>query len=282
MSDFLQEMIVSSQRRADAARRADAERVGGRLARPAAPGPCGRLRAALAAPGDRARDAGQPAPLAVIAEVKRRSPSKGDIAPGLDAVTQARAYAAAGADAVSVLTEPDRFGGSLDDLRAVAAAVDVPVLRKDFIIDPYQVWEAADAGAAGVLLIAAALPSGSLSILLGECHDCGLDALVEVHDADDVERAYAVGAGLMGVNNRDLRTLDVDLDVTEAIGPLIGACVLLVSESGISSPGEARRVRRAGARAVLVGEALVCTPREHLAAAIAGLRALPGQEGSAE
>jgi indole-3-glycerol phosphate synthase len=130
--------------------------------------------------------------------------------------------------------------------------------------------------AAGVLLIAAALPAGALSTLLGECHDCGLDGLVEVHDADDVERAYSVGAGLMGVNNRDLRTLDVDLDVTESIGPLIGQCVLLVSESGIGSPGDARRVRAAGARAVLVGEALVCTPHEHLADAIAGLRSPPG------
>jgi indole-3-glycerol phosphate synthase len=269
MTDFLQEMIVSSQRRADEARRST------RLARPASPGPVGRLRAALAAPGDAARAASLPAPLAVIAEIKRRSPSKGDIAPELDAAAQARAYAAAGADAISVLTEPDRFGGSLEDLRAVAAAVALPVLRKDFIVDRYQIWEAADAGAAGVLLIAAALPSGSLSTLLGECHDCGLDALVEVHDADDVERAYSVGASLMGVNNRDLRTLDVDLDVTEAVGPLIGQCVLLVSESGIGSPGAARRVRRAGARAVLVGEALVCTPHEHLADAIAGLRALP-------
>lgn len=275
MSDFLQEMIFSSQRRADEARRSAP------LSRPSSPGAFGRLRAALAAPGDAARAAGRPEPLAVIAEVKRRSPSKGDIAPGLDAVAQARAYAAAGAEAISVLTEPDRFGGSLEDLRAVAAAVDVPVLRKDFIVDRYQVWETADAGAAGVLLIAAALPSGSLSTLMGECHDCGLDALVEVHDADDVERAYSVGAGLMGVNNRDLRTLDVDLDVTEAIGPLIGQCVLLVSESGISSPGDARRVRRAGAQAVLVGEALVCTPHERLADAIAGLRALPATQGGA-
>jgi indole-3-glycerol phosphate synthase len=268
--DFLFEMISSSAQRAEAARK---ERP---LLPPADPLPARRFRDALAGPAERAREAMQPEPLALIAEVKRRSPSKGDIAPELDAAAQARAYAAAGADAISVLTEADRFGGTLEDLRAVAAAVDVPVLRKDFIVDRYQIWEAADAGAAGVLLVAAALPAGALSTLLGECHDCGLDGLVEVHDADDVERAYSVGAGLMGVNNRDLRTLDVDLDVTESIGPLIGQCVLLVSESGIGSPGAARRVRAAGARAVLVGEALVCTPHEHLAAAIAGLRALPG------
>ena len=266
MSDFLMEMIVSSARRAEAAR----ERTP--LVRPQTAGPHGRLRAALAAPGAAPRDAGEPASLAVIAEIKRRSPSKGDIAPDLDAVKQARAYEAAGAEAISVLTEPDRFGGSLDDLRAVAAAVDVPVLRKDFIIDPYQVWEAADAGAAAVLLIAAALPSGSLGALLDECHDCGLDALVEIHDADDLERAYAVGASMMGVNNRDLHTLEVDLAVSEYLGALIGACVLFVSESGIGAPRDARRVRAAGAQAILVGEALLATPHAHLAAAIAALR----------
>jgi len=266
VNDFLMEMIVSSARRAEAAR----ERTP--LARPQSAGPHGRLRAALAAPGAAAREAGKPAPLAVIAEIKRRSPSKGDIAPDLDAVEQARAYEAAGAEAISVLTEPDRFGGSLDDLRAVAAAVDLPVLRKDFIIDPYQVWETADAGAAAVLLIAAALPSGALGALLDECHDCGLDALVEIHDADDLERACSVGATMMGVNNRDLHTLEVDLAVSEALGALIERCVLFVSESGIGAPSDARRVRAAGAQAILVGEALVATPHAHLAAAIAALR----------
>jgi indole-3-glycerol phosphate synthase len=181
-------MIVSSARRAQEARECTP------LARPESPGAHGRLRAALAAPGAAARKAGEAAPLAVIAEIKRRSPSKGDIAPDLDPVTQARAYEAAGAEAISVLTEPDFYGGSMSDLRAVAAAVQLPVLRKDFVIDSYQVREAADAGAAAVLLIAAALPSGSLGALLDECHDCGLDALVEVHDADDLERAYSVGA----------------------------------------------------------------------------------------
>ncbi len=275
MNDFLMERIVGSARRAQAAR----ERTP--LARPQTAGPHGRLRAALAAPGDAAREAGSPAPLAVIAEIKRRSPSKGEIAPSLDAVLQARAYEAAGAEAISVLTEPDRFGGSLDDLRAVAAAVDLPVLRKDFIVDPCQVWEAADAGAAAVLLIAAALPAGSLGALLDECHDCGLDALVEVHDAVDLERAYSVGASMMGVNNRDLRTLDVDLSVTEELGALIGSCVLFVSESGIGAPRDARRVRAAGAQAILVGEALLGTPHEHLAAAMASLRGVDAPGGDA-
>jgi indole-3-glycerol phosphate synthase len=266
MTDFLMEMIMSSSRRADAAREHTP------LTRPQTPGRHGRLRAALAAPAAAAREAGKPLPLAVIAEIKRRSPSKGDIAPDLDAVKQALAYEAAGAEAISVLTEPDRFGGSLDDLRAVTAAVSIPVLRKDFIIDPYQVWEAADAGAAAVLLIAAALPSGSLGALLDECHDCGLDALIEIHDAEDLERSYSVGASMMGVNNRDLHTLEVDLAVSEYLGALIGACVLFISESGIGTPGDARRVRAAGAQAILVGETLVGTPHDHLAATIASLR----------
>jgi indole-3-glycerol phosphate synthase len=268
VTDFLMEMIMSSARRAEAARSSRP------LTRPESPGRHGRLRAALAAPGVAAREAGKPAPLALIAEIKRRSPSKGDLAPDLDAVLQARAYEAAGAEAISVLTEPDRFGGSMEDLRAVTAAVQIPVLRKDFIVDPYQVWEAADAGAAAVLLIAAMLPAKSLGTLLDECHDCGLDALVEIHDADDLERAYSVGASMMGVNNRDLHTLDVDLSVTEYLGALIGSCVLFISESGIGTPGDARRVRTAGAQAILVGETLVGTPHEHLAVTIAGLRGL--------
>lgn len=270
--DFLLEMIQSSARRAEKARE---ERP---LLPPADPLPARRFRDALAGPAEAAHAALRPEPLAVIAEVKRRSPSKGDIAPGLDAVAQALAYEAAGADAVSVLTEPSRFGGSLDDLRAVAAAVRLPVLRKDFIVDPYQIWEAADAGAAAVLLIAAALPAGSLRQLLNECHECGLDALVEIHDAVDLERAYAVGASIIGVNNRDLRTLDVDLAVSEELGALMGHCVIMVSESGIHSPGDAARVRAAGAQAVLVGEALVNTPHGRLADAVAALRSAgPGQ-----
>jgi indole-3-glycerol phosphate synthase len=275
VNDFLMEMIVSSARRVEAAR----ERTP--LARPETAGLHGRLLAALAAPAAAAHETGGPAPLALIAEIKRRSPSKGDLAPDLDPVERAQAYEAAGAEAISVLTEPDRFGGSLDDLRAVVAAVHVPVLRKDFIIDPYQIWEAADAGAAAVLLIAAALPSGSLGALLDECHDCGLDALVEVHDADDLERAYSVGATMMGVNNRDLRTLEVDLSVSEDLGALIGACVLFISESGIGAPSDARRVRAAGAQAILVGEALVGTPRGHLAATVASLRGVDSPAGGA-
>lgn len=264
--DFLAAMVTGSRARAAAAR----ERTV--LVPPAHPGAPGRLRVALERPAAAAADPGAAPTLALIAEVKRRSPSKGDIAPGLDAVAQARAYAAAGADAVSVLTEPERFGGSLDDLRAVAAAVDLPVLRKDFIVDACQVWEAADAGAAAVLLIAAALPGGALRRLVDECRRCGLDALVEVHDRDDLRCAEAAGATLVGVNNRDLRTLAVDVATTELLVPSMPAGMLPVSESGITGATEARRAAAAGARAVLVGETLVRTTAAELPGLVAALK----------
>lgn len=263
MNDFLAAMVAASRERVAQARR---ERPLG----PPPDAPAGRLRAALAGPAG-VSAAGPPARLALIAEVKRRSPSKGDIAPGLNAVTQARAYEAAGADAISVLTEPSRFGGSLDDLRAVAPAVSLPVLRKDFLVDAYQIWEAAAAGAAAVLLIVGALDDETLSALLAEARRCGLDALVEVHDEAELARALAAGATIVGVNNRNLRTLTVDLATTERLAPLVPANVLLVSESGITGAAEAQRVAAAGARAILVGEALV---RAGLAALPARVRAL--------
>ncbi len=207
--DFLARMVAAARERVAQARAARPLRRPARAAHP------GRLRAALEHP----RAGG----LAVIAEVKRASPSRGALAPGLDAAAQARAYEQAGADAVSVLTEPTRFAGSLADLEAVARSVAVPVLRKDFIVDPYQVWEAAAAGAAAVLLIVAALDGDELAALLGECAATGLDALVEVHDEDDLLRAELAGARLVGINNRDLRTLAVDLATTERLAPLASA-----------------------------------------------------------
>jgi indole-3-glycerol phosphate synthase len=261
---FLAEMIAGSRRRVAAAR------VGGRLRRPEHTREPGRLRDALAPPY---WPTGAPSPqLAVIAEVKRRSPSKGDIAPELDAVSQARAYEAAGADAVSVLTEPTRFGGSLDDLRAVCQAVEIPVLRKDFLVDKGQIWEAAEAGAAAVLLIVAILSDDRLHELLDEALDCGLDPLVEVHDLDEVRRASRAGSTLVGINNRDLVTLEVDLATTEHLAPALGRCMLPVSESGIATPADACRAALSGARALLVGETLVRTPREKLPALIASLK----------
>jgi indole-3-glycerol phosphate synthase len=264
---FLAEMTAAARSRVAAAERQD-----GPLARPLRPGKRGRLRAALEHP--RRLPGGGPAapPLALIAEVKRRSPSKGAIAPDLDAVATARAYEAAGADAISVLTEPTRFGGSMGDLRAVAAAVGLPVLRKDFIVDERQIREAANAGAAAVLLIVAVLPDDRLGDLLAECVGCGLDALVEAHDIADLRRACTAGATLVGVNNRDLASLEVDIATSEKLVPAMGARTFPVSESGISGAAEARRVAAAGARAILVGEALVRTSPDELAAAVAALK----------
>jgi indole-3-glycerol phosphate synthase len=266
---FLDAMVAAARARVAAARE------GTPLERPSRPGPPGRLREALRRAGDTRETRGGaqgPPELALIAEVKRRSPSKGDIAPGLDAVARARAYESAGADAISVLTEPDRFGGSLDDLRAVAAAVALPVLRKDFIVDACQVREAAGAGAAAVLLIVAALSDDDLALLLEECAACGLDALVEVHDLADLSRARTAGAVLVGVNNRDLTTLKVDLATTERLVPAIGPTAFPVSESGIAGPADASRVAAAGARGLLVGEALVRTPAAQLQTVVAALK----------
>jgi indole-3-glycerol phosphate synthase len=261
---FLAEMVAGSRRRAASARSA------GRLVRPKQVGDPGRLREALTRPSG---IPGAPSPqLAVIAEVKRRSPSKGDIAPDLDAVAQARAYEAAGADAISVLTEPTYFGGSLDDLRKVAAAVDLPVLRKDFIVDRGQIWEAAEAGAAAILLIVAILDDDRLHDLLIESLDCGLDPLVEVHDLNETRRACKAGCTLVGINNRDLVTMEVDIETTEYLAPALGPCMFPVSESGISTPADACRAALAGARALLVGETLVRTPPEGLAAVIGRLK----------
>jgi len=266
MSDFLEEMVAASRARAEAAQ---ASRP---LRRPAPASPAHRLEGALRAPRTAATGPGDGARLALIAEVKRRSPSKGDIAPDLDAVTQARAYEKAGADAISVLTEPTHFGGSLDDLRAVTAAVSLPVLRKDFLVGAYQVWEAADAGAAAVLLIVAALDDEQLTALLDECSACGLDALVEVHDEHDLARALAAGARLIGVNNRSLRTLSVDLAVTERLAALVPPDAVLVSESGIGTAADARRAAEAGASALLVGEALVRAGIDRLPERVRALR----------
>ena len=196
-------------------------------------------------------------PCRVIAEVKRASPSAGAIRAGLDAVAQARAYAAAGAAAITLLTDGPGFGGSLADLAAVRAAVDAPLLRKDFVVDAYQLLEARVHGADAALLIVAALDAPTLGALLAECGTLGLAALVEVHDAAEVDVALRAGARIVGVNNRNLKTFVVDLAVSEAILPALPAGVRGVAESGVRTPDDARRLRRAGAANLLVGEALV-------------------------
>ncbi len=196
-------------------------------------------------------------PVRVVAEVKRASPSAGAIRAGLDAPAQARAYASAGAAAISVLTDGPGFGGSLADLAAVRAAVDVPLLRKDFVLDRYQLLEARAHGADAALLIVAALDPATLARLVEACGELGLAALVEVHDAAEVDVALAAGARIVGVNNRNLRTFAVDLAVSEALLPALPADVRGVAESGVRTPDDARRLRRAGASNLLVGEALV-------------------------
>ncbi len=195
--------------------------------------------------------------LSVIAEVKRRSPSKGDLAAIPDPAALARAYAAGGADAISVLTEERRFGGSLEDLRTVREAVDTPLLRKDFVVTGYQLLEARAAGADLVLLIVAALDDALLKDLHDQARELGLTVLTEVHDEAEVERALSVGATLVGVNARDLRTLEVDPGTFGRLAVRLPADVVKVAESGIAGPEDAARYADEGADVVLVGEALV-------------------------
>lgn len=195
--------------------------------------------------------------ISVIAEVKRKSPSKGDLADIPDPTTLASAYARGGAAAISVLTEERRFNGSLADLRAVRGAVDTPVLRKDFIVTPYQLHEARAAGADLALLIVAALDQATLEQLYAEARGLGLTVLVEVHDAEEIRRAVDLGAELIGINARNLKTLEVDPDTFGRLAPLVPEDRVLVAESGISGPEDVARYAAEGARVVLVGEALV-------------------------
>ena len=198
-----------------------------------------------------------PAPR-VVAELKRRSPSKGLIRSDFDAIGCAKAYAEAGAAAISVLTDRAYFGGELALLEAVRAAVPVPLLRKDFVLDPYQVDEARAHGADAVLLIVRALAPEALRALRERAVGLGLDVLVEVHDEAEVQVALEAGADLVGVNNRDLATFQTDLAVTERLAPRLAAAgVVVVGESGIFTREDVRRLEAAGAHAVLVGEALM-------------------------
>lgn len=226
----------------------------------AAPSPRDALAALTARPG-----------MHVIAEVKRSSPSKGALAAIADPAALAADYAAGGASVISVLTEQRRFGGSLADLDAVRAKVDIPVLRKDFVVDPYQVWEARAHGADLVLLIVAALPQEVLQALLERVESLGMHALVEVHDEDELSRAVDAGARIVGVNNRDLRTLEVDRDTFARLAPGIPAGRVAVAESGIRGPLDVMAAAEAGAGAVLVGEALVTgsSPRDAVAELVA-------------
>ena len=212
----------------------------------------GRLRAA--------------APMALIAEIKRASPSKGDIAPGMDAAEQGLAYAKAGAAGISVLTEPTWFKGPLEDMLAVRDALDglggtrPAVVRKDFVIDEYQVIEARAHGADAVLLIVACLDDDALGRLQSATEALGMEALVEVNSASEMERALAIGATIIGVNNRDLRSFHVDLATTDRLAGMVPNGTLLAALSGIHNRADVERFAAAGAEAVLVGEALMLTP----------------------
>jgi indole-3-glycerol phosphate synthase len=195
-----------------------------------------------------------------IAEVKRRSPSAGWIREGAEAPEIARLYEGAGAAALSVLTDGPFFGGSLADLTAARGAVRLPVLRKDFIVDPYQIVEARAAGADAILLIVAALGDADLAALLAEARRVGLDALVETHDASEIDRALAVGATVIGVNHRDLATFKMDMTLAARLRPRVPSDCVVVAESGIRTAEDVRRMRSAGVDAILVGENLMRAP----------------------
>ena len=250
MSDKLSEIMAWK-------RREIASRV-----RPVSEAELERLHASLPAPPSFAQALRRPdGRLAVIAEIKRRSPSAGEIKMGIDAPEQARRYRDAGADVLSILTDEKYFGGTLDDLRAVARTGDrgtnPPCLRKDFMVHPIQVLEAREAGASAILIIVRGLDDEDIRILHGAAQAAGLDALFEIHEESELERAVRHGAKIIGVNNRDLAVFRTDLGLSERLIPLFPPDVIAVSESGIVTGADAGRVRAAGAHAILVGEALM-------------------------
>lgn len=207
-----------------------------------------------------ARALRRPDQIACIAEFKRRSPSAGWIAEAADPAATARAYATGGAQALSILTDGPFFGGGLDDLGAARAACELPVLRKDFIVDRYQIVEARAAGADAILLIVAALSAPEITALLAAARQVGVEALVEAHDADEVRRAVAAGAAIIGINNRDLRTFTVDRDLACRLRAQVPADRIVVAESGIRDAADVARLRGAGLDAMLVGETLMRAP----------------------
>ncbi len=219
-----------------------------------------------------------PGEVRVIAEVKKASPSAGVIRADFDPVAIARTYERHGAACISVLTDAPYFQGSLDYLRAVRQAVGCPLLRKDFVLDRYQLLEARLAGADAALLIAEILPSDKLAELHREAVALGLDVLVELHDADQLPRVLACGATLVGINNRDLRTFETRLEHTLDLTPHIPAGITVVSESGIRAHDDVRRLAGAGVQAVLVGESLMRSP--DIGSALDALRGVAAPAGS--
>jgi indole-3-glycerol phosphate synthase len=248
-ADLLETIVAATRRSVDV--RQAAEPLAALAERAAAmPKRTGRFQAALANAHE----------VNIIAECKRRSPSKGVLREDYDPVAIATGYAAAGAAAISVLTEPTFFDGSLDHLRAVRAAVDVPLLRKDFIVSEYQLLEARAAGADAVLLIVAALRPAELKVLHDHARRHGLDVLVEAHDATELAIAIDAGARIIGINNRSLRTLTIDVQASETLIAQIPADVIAVSESGLKTAADIMRLKALGYRAFLIGEGLMVAP----------------------
>ncbi len=251
---ILDELVARSRERVAVAKLLEPESALREQIAHAAPATGPSFADALRAPG-----------ISLIAEIKRASPSRGTLNARLDPGEQALRYAAAGADAISVLTEPTRFDGSLEDLRAVhaalaAAGMSRPLLRKDFIVDEYQLLEARLTGAAAVLLIVAALSPDTLARLHEEALALGLMPLVEVHTETEARATWALQPVAVGINNRDLRTFTVDIETTARLRPLLPPGALAVAESGIHTPEQVRRLAAVGIDAILVGEALVTAP----------------------
>lgn len=249
--DILRRILARKAEEVESA--AEREPIDTLAARIAAVGPARGFRAALA----QRLGAGNPA---VVAEIKRASPSKGVLREDFDPVAIARSYAAGGAAALSVLTDRDFFQGEGSYLTAAREASGLPTLRKDFIVAPYQVYEARAMGADCVLLIVAALDDAALRGLHGLATELGMDVLVEVHDAEELERALAIGADLVGINNRDLRTFEASPDTTRQLRSRVPDDVLLVTESGIHTPDDVAAMRTAGVHAFLIGEAFMVAP----------------------
>lgn len=248
---FLQKVTVEARERVAAARKLDYfEKLKGLALRRRNESERNRFRTALSC-----RDH-----LNIIAEIKRASPSKGIIKADIDVTNLARSYAAGCAAAISVLTEPNHFDGSVSDLVTVSSAVDIPVLRKDFIVDEYQIVEAAAAGASAILLIVASLSLGELRGLYASTTELGMDALVEVHDTAEMRTALDLGARIIGVNNRDLHSLEVSLDTSRRLIEHRAEGVLMIAESGLTTRDEIAELRELGYDGFLIGETLMQSP----------------------
>lgn len=263
--DFLARIATDRRRRVEQARLLRPAHVLRETMPPVRP--AGRLERAL-------RRGGEAGPLRMLCEVKRASPSKGMLRPGVDPVAIAQLYAAGGAAAVSLVTEPDHFLGDPEWMNAVRPHVTLPLLMKDFVVDPWQILDAAARGADAVLLLAALLSETEIGRFVNEARLLGLDALVEVHDEDELHHAVRAGASLVGINNRSLHTFEVDLGTSVRLLPLLPAHVTAVAESGLSRPEDLARLRSTRCDAVLMGEVFMASadPAATLAALGAAAR----------